>query len=61
MTEKRRGRPPKAQEPKPEGFAMVVTAPWVSIGPRDAVEGEKITVCAQMRKSLLFWGRARDA
>lgn len=45
---------------KPDTFRMVVLE-RISIGPRDAVEGEVIEVSAQARKSLLFWKRARDA
>jgi hypothetical protein len=67
MTEApRRGRPPKAREPEPQApaptrFAMIVTAPSISIGPRDALEGERIEVCEAERQSLLFWRRATDA
>jgi hypothetical protein len=60
MDKPRRGRPPKQPE-KVDGFPMVVTAPWVSIGPETVQEGGAIVVGAQERASLLFWKRARDA
>jgi len=57
----RQAKPKAEAEPVAPVFRMIVTAPKISIGPRDAVEGEEIEVGAQARASLLFWRRARDA
>ena len=47
--------------PAADAFPMRIVVETVSIGPRDACKGEIVTVNAQMRKYLLFWGRAVDA
>lgn len=61
MSEPRSGKPQRIEPRAQDGFPMIVTAPWVSVGPTDAVKGDLIRVNAGTRASFLFWDRARDA